>query len=320
MIVAGKGGTGRTTISAALSLVAAHHGKRVLSIDVDAKGDLARALGSRTASFSPRVVQKNISVLAFDPEESLLEYLGVYFKVPRATRLTPFARVLEFIATSVPGPRDLLTIGKIAYEERMRDRNGAPRWDIVIVDGPATGHLIPQLTAAREMLRLAPGGVMRGQIEWIEESLADHRRTALALCAIPEEMPVTEAIELHDRVRRQTAVAVAVCFLNRWLPFSLTSVQQRLAQEITGEAHCESVGSRLGGPPPAIRDAIFLAQKLHRKAEIHAAHLRTELKVPIVNVPLQSGNPGLATARGVASALETSDDAAAIAKKQARAG
>ena len=121
IFVVGKGGTGRSTMTAALALLGARAGKRILAIDVDAKGDLAAALGSPPAGFAPHVVQHNLSVLELRTDESFQEYLSIYFKVPRLTRLTPLARVFDFIATGVPGPRDMLVVGKIAYEERRKE-------------------------------------------------------------------------------------------------------------------------------------------------------------------------------------------------------
>ena len=108
-------------MTAALALLGARAGKRVLAIDVDAKGDLAAALGSPPAGFAPRVVQHDLSVLELHTDESFQEYLNIYFKVPRLTRLTPLSRVFDFIATGVPGPRDMLVVGKIAYEERRKE-------------------------------------------------------------------------------------------------------------------------------------------------------------------------------------------------------
>ncbi|HXM54903.1 MAG TPA: ArsA-related P-loop ATPase, partial [Candidatus Dormibacteraeota bacterium] len=169
VFVTGKGGTGKSTIAAALALAAAASGRRVLCIDVDAKGDLARALGGEPAGFRPRVVQPGVSALEMHPEESLQEYLRIYFKVPAFARLTPLARVLDFVATGLPGTRELLIIGKIAYEERRRE-SGRPVWDVIVVDGAATGHVLSQLSAARSMMELTRGGVIGSQTEWVDRT------------------------------------------------------------------------------------------------------------------------------------------------------
>ncbi len=304
VFVAGKGGTGKSTISGALALIAGRQGKRVLCIDTDAKGDLAGTLGSPRVGFQPKVVQPNVSVLALQPEESLQEYLQIYFKVPRFARLTPLSRVFDFIATGVPGAREMLVIGKIAFEEKRRDRDGSPVWDLIIVDAEATGHVLPQLRAARALLELVKGGIIRSQVEWIDATLSDPRRTLLTVCALPEEMPVVEALELVDRARRETSIRVGACFLNRMMPVSLNPRQRRVMDAMAEPEHAAALGERLGGDAGAVVAGAQLAQRLHDNGAAHAKRLRAGMSAPVLEVPLQvEPRPGLATTRAVAAAL-----------------
>jgi anion-transporting ArsA/GET3 family ATPase len=303
LFVAGKGGTGKSTIAAALALLAARAGKRVLCIEVDAKGSLAFALGAEPVPFQPRMVQKNISVLALHPEEALTEYLRVYFKVPRLARLTPLARVMDFVATGVPGTKDVLVIGKIAYEEK-RVLGDRPAWDLILVDAEATGHVLPQLNAARSMLELAKGGIIRAQVEWIDVMLADPRRTALTICALPEEMPVVEAIELHDRARDETRIALGACFLNRVFSVPLTVEQIQPLERAAAPARREEATARLGGDPAVLLEGVEVARRLFEASTEAADRLREAMSCPVVEVPVQAGaRPGLATTRLVAGAL-----------------
>ena len=306
LIVAGKGGTGKTTITAALALVAARAGKRVLCIEVDAKGDLAGALGAEPVGFAPRVVQPRISVLALLPEESLQEYLRLYFKVPRFTRLTPLSRIFDFVATGVPGTREMLIIGKIAYEEKKIE-GGRPSWDIILVDSAATGHVLPQLRAARAMMELTRGGIIRSQAEWIDALISDPRRTVLTICALPEEMPVVEAIELHDRALALPHVAVGACFLNRTFPLAVTPRQATLAERLAAPEHAADAAERLGGEVTPLVEATRIACRLHDESERHARRLRSRMSVPVVEIPIQvATRPGLATTRAVAATLDGS--------------
>jgi len=303
--VAGKGGTGKSTVTAAVALLAAQAGKRVLAVDVDAKGDLARALGSKGVGFMPQVVQPGISAMALQAEESFQEYLNIYFKVPRVARLTPLARVFDFIATGVPGPRDMLVVGKIAYEERRRDRTGRPAWDFIVVDSAASGHVVSHLAAARAMLSLVRSGVIRSQVQWIDELVRDDRRCTVALCALPEEMPVTEAIELHGRLRDEAGVSVAACVLNRMVTTTVSPAQRRLAQLLCSDAHIEAVRRRLGGDPEPLPDSLELTRRLHERGMEFSRQLRAGLPVPVVPVPLDTASrSGLAMARAVAAALD----------------
>jgi anion-transporting ArsA/GET3 family ATPase len=303
IFVAGKGGTGRSTLTGALALLAAKAGKRVLAIDVDAKGDLAAALGSPPSGFAPRVVQHNLSVLELRTDESFQEYLNIYFKVPRLTRLTPLARVFDFIATGVPGPRDMLVVGKIAYEERRKEQGGTPVWDVILVDCAAGGQVESHLAAAHAMLTLVKGGVIRAQVEWIDALIRDSRRTTVVLCALPEEMPVTEAIELHERLRKGAGVAVDVCMLNRATIDPVTAAQRRFVTALADPRYDEAVTKRLGGSPLLLEAGVDLEERLHETTARYLRLLRSKLLMPVVPVPAIVERPGLTTTRAVADAL-----------------
>lgn len=275
----------------------------MLLVEADAKGDAAAALGHSGTSFEPVVVQPNVSVASLQPEETFQEYLNIFFKIPRIARMTPLARVFDFIATGVPGPRDMLLTGKIAYEERQRESDDRPRWDLIVVDCAATGHVLGQLTAARSMMKLVRGGIIRSQVEWVDATISDRRRTALCITALPEEMPVVEAIELHDAVRRND-VPLGPCFLNRVLPVSLTTRQRQLAERLSDTAHAAAASSSGAGPADAVATGALLGDHLHRQGLAYARQLRGSVKVPVVEVPMVLARQGLATTRAVATALE----------------
>jgi anion-transporting ArsA/GET3 family ATPase len=300
IFVAGKGGTGKTTVAAALCLLAAQRGKEVLGVEVDAKGDLAAALGSNGSSFKAEVVQPGVSVLALHAEESFQEYLRLYFKVPRLTRITPLARVFDFIATAVPGPRDMLVTGKIAFEERRRDDAKRPVWDLIVADCSASGHFLAQLRAARSMLELVRGGLIRSQIEWIDSVISDPRRTTAVLTALPEEMPVVETIELNRDIAKQRTVPVGLCVLNRMPPEPLPAAARRTLADIA-TANAE-VRAKVPGVAHIGAD-LELGDRLYKSAQGQARHLGAEIGIPVIEVPLVAARTGLATSRAVAAAL-----------------
>ena len=249
------------------------------------------------------MVQPNISALQLIPEDALEEYLRIYFKVPRLARMTPLGRVFDFVATGVPGAKDMLIVGKIAYEEK-RVEHGRPAWDLIIVDSAATGHVLPQLQAARAMMELTRGGIIRSQVEWIDATLTDSRRTLLTICAIPEEMPVVEALELHDRAREETHVAIGACFLNRVFPVALGPRHVAVLEHLAEPGHAEVVTEKLGGGLPAVLDGARLAERLTAAGVRQSRRLRAGMSVPVVEIPLQVGaRPGLLTTRAVAAAL-----------------
>ena len=127
VFVVGKGGTGRSTMTAALALLAARAGKRVLGIDVDAKGDLAAALGSPPAGFAPRVVQHNLSVLELRTDEFVPGIPEHLFQGPARDPAHTAGASLRLHRDGRPGPRDMLVVGKIAYEERRKEAGSGRR-------------------------------------------------------------------------------------------------------------------------------------------------------------------------------------------------
>ena len=255
--------------------------------------------------FAPRALQKNIHCLALHPEDSLAEYLRIYFRIPRIARVTPLARVMDFVATGVPGAKDMLVVGKIAYEERRREGD-RPVWDLIIVDTEATGHVLPQLAAARAMLGLMRGGIILNQVRWIDQILADPERTLLVVCALPEEMPVTEALELHDRARSETPVTIGACLLNRTFPVAPSARQVAALEAVAAADDQAAVTAALGGADIApLLTGARLAARLGEATQRHARRLRAGMSCPVLEVPIQAGaREGLATTRLVAAALE----------------
>jgi hypothetical protein len=250
------------------------------------------------------MVQRNLSVLALHPEESFQEYLAIFFKVPRFTRLTPLAGVFDFVATGVPGPRDMLMVGKITYEERRRESDGRPTWDLIVVDATSSGEILPQLTAARSMRRLVRGGMLRSQVDAVDAVVTDHDTTALCITALPEEMPVVEALQLHDEVVQDTDIGLGPCFLNRCVASVASPRQRRLAELLAEPGHARAVAQVLGDGVAGLVAGVRLAGALGHLAQPFARRLTAGMSVPVVAIPLVAARPGLATTRAVAAALE----------------
>src|SRR4029077_5631371 len=135
LFVTGKGGVGKSTVAAALALLAAERGKKTLVCEFDAKGNLADFFESGRTKFEPRQVVPNLFAMSMDAEESLKEYLTLQLRLPLMARIGPLARIFEFVATAAPGVREILTVGKVVWEVREA------KWDLVVVDASATGHI-----------------------------------------------------------------------------------------------------------------------------------------------------------------------------------
>ena len=299
----GKGGVGKSTITAAMALLAADHGKRVLVIEVDAKGNITDRFESRPVGFTPREVYPGVFALAMDTEASLREYLKLNLRVPVVGRIGTLARVLDFVATAAPGVKEVLTIGKVCWEVREAIE-GRAQWDLVLVDAAAAGHVISQLGAPEAIRELVAVGPVRSQTEWMTEILNDPALTALNVVATPEEMPVEETIDLVGRARTELEVPLGVVIVNRVLPELFTHADEDAFDEFRAPETAEILSARAGEGTTAVLDAARLAVSLRRTRAAHLTRLRNEVDLPLLYVPyLFSRTHGLRETRMVAEAL-----------------
>src|SRR3954467_14112649 len=250
----GKGGVGKSTIAAATAILAAQHGRRVLLVEVDAKGDVAALFEHAPVGFTPKEVQPGILAMSMDTEASLQEYLRLNLRVPVLGRVGPLARVLDFVATAAPGVKEILTIGKIAWETREA-LEGRADFDLVIVDAAATGHIVAQLGAADAIRDLVDVGPLRSQTQWVSDILADPALTAVNIVTTPEEMPVAETIELVDRLRREARVPLGSVIVNRVLPELFTHADEETFEALRAPEPSALLASRIGRGATDVLDA-----------------------------------------------------------------
>jgi anion-transporting ArsA/GET3 family ATPase len=306
LFVTGKGGVGKTTISAALALLASAQGKRTLVCELDAKGDLASSFETGPTGFEERQVQPNLWAMSMDTEASLRQYLALQLRLPRAARLGGLARMFDFLASAAPGVREIVTIGKLCWEVRER------HFDLVVVDAVASGHIIGQLAAPQAVNRLVQVGLVRQQTGWMLDILSDHSVTGVVVAATPEEMPVTETIELIGRLGAETSVGLAAVIVNRVLP-ELFGAREEEAFETAESPEVQAyLTGQVGGDPAAIFDAARLMVKMRRSRTRHMERLQAVLAgtggpggtVPLLYLPyLFLRSYGLRSTRHIADAL-----------------
>ncbi|HEV3402465.1 MAG TPA: ArsA-related P-loop ATPase [Acidimicrobiales bacterium] len=299
LFVTGKGGTGKTSVTAALSLLAAQRGAKVLACEVDAKGDLSDFYESAPVGFRPREVQPRLFAMAMNTEESLQEYLRLQLRLPAITRIGPLARAFDFVATAAPGVREILTVGKLAYEVRER------HYDLVITDAAASGHVIGQLAAPRAIDDLVRVGPVHQQTGWMLDILSDPAVTGVVVVATPEEMPVNETIELVGRMRRETDVDVAAIVVNRVLPELFSHSDEELFERLREPELTAVMAEKAGGPVDKVFEAARLAVTLRRTRAGHLERLIDAVgDTPLLFVPyLFARGHGLRTTAQTAEAL-----------------
>jgi anion-transporting ArsA/GET3 family ATPase len=298
LFVTGKGGVGKSSIAAALALLANDRGMRVLLVDVDAKGDAARFIDAGPALYRTKEAYPGLSYMAIHADEALDEYLRLGLKLPRMYRMGPLSRVFDFIATAAPGVEEVLIAGKIGFEERARE-GGRPRWDLIVVDAAPSGQVLSHLRGPRTITELVKVGLIRNQTEWVREILEDPRRTGLVVVSLPEEMPVSETEELIERTPKEVDTPVLAVVANRVVRGpSHPEVLAALAREET------AVSGVVGAP---IGPAIAASELFARIADSQAPFFERlrNLGLPMLEVPYTPvGRHTLQATRRVARALE----------------
>lgn len=270
IFVTGKGGVGKSTIAAALGSLAASKGKKTLVCEVDAKGNLADFFEAGATGFAPTEVARDLYAMSMNTEESLKEYLSLQLKIPLVARIGPLARTFDFVANAAPGVKEILTVGKLAWE--VKERN----YDLVVVDAVASGHIVGQLAAPDAIKELVQVGLVRNQTGWMMDILADPAQTGVVIVSAPEEMPVSETIELAERLGEDTAVDLAAVVVNRVLPELFSRTEEEIFDRLRGEA-LKPFDEAVDGPVQPLVDGAELAVALRRSRASHLRRLRDEL-------------------------------------------
>jgi anion-transporting ArsA/GET3 family ATPase len=200
-VVTGKGGTGKTTVAAALALALAARGKSVLLCEVEGRQGIAQLFDVPPLPYEERLIARgtagsgDIYALAIDAESALLEYLDMYYRLGRAGKALDRFGVVEFATTIAPGVRDVLLTGKV-YEAANRNRRnkGARHYDAIVMDAPPTGRISQFLNVNNELAGLAKVGPIKAQADTVT-TLLRSPRTAIHLVTVLEEMPVQETAD-----------------------------------------------------------------------------------------------------------------------------
>jgi anion-transporting ArsA/GET3 family ATPase len=205
VIVAGKGGVGKTVVSATLARAAARAGLSSLVIEVEGKSGLPTMFGQPALDYDETVLSAGggptgegaVRARTLTPDDALLDYLRDH-GLSRISKRLVTSGALDVVATAAPGIKDILILGKVKQLERLGDA------DLLVLDAPAAGHAITFLQAARALLDTVRVGPINAQAKDVLEMLTDHTRCRVILVTLPEETPVNELVDtafsLEDRV------------------------------------------------------------------------------------------------------------------------
>jgi anion-transporting ArsA/GET3 family ATPase len=277
VFVTGKGGVGKTTVAMALGLRAASEGKRTIVCEVAAQESASRMFEHAEVGFHEVEMEENLWSISIDPDESMREYVLLQLKV-RAMRDMLFrSRIFNYLAAATPGLKELVTIGKI-WELAQLDRKvkRGRKYDLVIVDAPATGHGIGFLQTPRTFASIARVGPIHSQAQELDRLITDREHTGVAIVALPEEMPVNESAALERDLRDEVGVAVDRVYMNGLYPERFSATEAERIAELSE------------GGSGAVRAATHAALSEHNRARsqrAQLARLRRRVQAPVKTLP-----------------------------------
>jgi anion-transporting ArsA/GET3 family ATPase len=269
-VVTGKGGTGKSTVAAALALALASRGKTALLCEVEGRQGIAQLFDVPPLPYEERRLVAgpddggDVYALAIEPEAALLEYLAMYYRLGRAGKALDRFGVIDFATTIAPGVRDVLLTGKV-YEAVQRNRRtkNARQYDAVVLDAPPTGRIAQFLNVNSELAGLAKVGPIRSQADTVM-TLLRSQRTKVHLVTVLEDMPVQETADGIQELRRdELPVGGVVVNLTRPDVLDADQRKQALADSLP-RGEVQSVLERAGvRPTKALFDGLFAEAREH---------------------------------------------------------
>jgi len=284
IIVAGKGGVGKTTVTAALARAAARQGRRALIVEVEGKSGLASMFGADDLGYDEITLAEagdppgsaDVRARTLTSDEAMLEYLEGHGLSRVAKRLVS-SGAIDTLATAAPGIKDILVLGKVKQLERDTDV------DLIVLDAPAAGHAITFLRAARGLLDAVKVGPIHNQAAEVMAMLTDADRCQVVLVTLPEETPVNELIETAYNLEDQVGVALGPVVVNGLYPD-----RPGLAVDPVTAAAEAGVGLREGEAEALAAAADFRRHRVELQTA-QVARLAEQLPLPQLRLPFLFG-------------------------------
>jgi anion-transporting ArsA/GET3 family ATPase len=263
LVVAGKGGVGKTTVTAAVARMAAGLGLSVLIVEVEGKTGLAAAFGAEDLEYDERQLAPDIRARALTPDVALVEYLEEH-GLKRISKRLVKAGLVEVVSTAAPGIKDILILGKVKQLER------AGVADLIVLDAPAAGHAVSFLMSARGLREIVRAGPLRGQAEDVMSMLTDPSRCRVMLVTLAEETPVNEVVETAFALEDKVGVDLAPVVVNGLYPV------------LDG---LDADPSAAGADAPTLAAAAEFRRRRQELQQAQVARLAAELPLPQLHLP-----------------------------------
>jgi anion-transporting ArsA/GET3 family ATPase len=257
LFVTGKGGVGKTTVCAAAAVALAGRGKRVLVAMCNAKERLSTMLGSEPIGNAVQPVAPNVWAVNMDPERALDEYGRLVLHSKTLASLLFDNKIARTFFRAIPGMAEWTMLGKAWWHTTETRADGSLAYDVVIVDGPATGHGLDMLRVPKVIVEIAPTGLLRRDADRAYRFFQNADATAIVLVTVPEEMPTSETIELARALEGELALPVGRIIVNAMLPPLFSKDERRGLETLPAVGDDTALGSVLAaGRDRATRERV----------------------------------------------------------------
>lgn len=231
IIITGKGGVGKTSVSAALALALAKENKKVLVCEVNANQKIPALFGKENHGGEIKEIYKNIYSVNILPKEAMREY-GIMILKSKILYKTIFEnKFVSRFLSGFPGLNELLTLGKIRFHEKQTDKKGRHIYDAIIVDAPATGHGLSLLRFPITILKVLNRGPLAEEEKKLYSLLTDPKRTSIQIVTLPEELPVKESLELREAVTQELKMPFGYFIFNSMTGKNFTEEDVKIASK-----------------------------------------------------------------------------------------
>lgn len=230
-LVTGKGGVGKSVVALSMAIIAARRGRRVLFLESNPPESVTRFIGKAPLDGEPRLVYENLWMAALIPDQAIREYALMTLKFKALYNAVFENRIVRYFLRAVPSLAEFVMLGKLWFHEGERDGD-QPKYDFIVVDAPATGHLISWLRVPHVFVEMMPAGPLKKSADDFLGMLLDPARARLDIVTVPEEMPVNEAVEIDHATHNYRLCTRGLTFINRVsppLPAGLATATQKAA-------------------------------------------------------------------------------------------